>query len=61
MKFVLLVAIALMLSTCITPVDLNPEEPDNILVVDGFITDQEGIFEVTISRLSKFAGTLLRW
>lgn len=58
MKYFLLIAATLVLTTCIIPIDLNPEDPDNILIVDGFITNEQGPFEVVISRLSKFAGTL---
>ncbi len=56
MKYIGFVLIAFVLSTCITPINLDPDEPDPILVIDGFITDQEGVFEVIISRLSRFAS-----
>lgn len=56
MKYIGFVMIAFALSTCITPINLDPDEPDDILVIDGFITDQEGVFEVVISRLSRFAS-----
>ena len=51
------VVLALCLS-CITPVNLDPAEPEDILAVDGFITDQEGPFEIIIQLISRFAGTL---
>ena len=56
MKYFLFLALAFSLSTCITPINLDPDDPDDILVIDGFITDQEGVFEVVISRLTRFAS-----
>ena len=51
------VCILFVLSTCITPVPLDPDEPENdILVMDGFITDQPGQYEVVLSRITKFAS-----
>ena len=56
MKYLGFLLIVFALSTCITPINLDPDDPDNILVIDGFITDQEGVFEVLITRLSRFAS-----
>ena len=45
-----------LLSACITPVDLEPEGFNDILVVNGFITDQPGPHRITLDRLSRFVG-----
>lgn len=59
LKFKLLtIGIGLMLlSTCITPLDVEPSEVDNVLIVQGFINDDFGPHDFRITRLVKFAGT----
>ena len=46
------------LSGCISPVNLDPSTPDRLIAVDGFISDQEGPYEIIIHEISRFAGTL---
>ena len=48
----------LLISRCISPVDITPSDADPILVVEGFITDDFGPHAFRISRLARFAGVL---
>lgn len=50
-------AVITLLSTCITRLDVEPSEVDNVLVVQGFINDDFGPHDFRITRLAKFAGT----
>ncbi len=43
-------------SACISPVDIDTDLKDDILVVEGFITDDFGPHEIAITRVAKFAG-----
>lgn len=49
----------LALASCISPIDVDSELEDNFLVVDGFITDQFGPHEITLSRAAKYGGTVI--
>ena len=46
----------LLLSTCVSPADIEPGEFDPILVVEGFITDDFGPHEIRVTRVTRFAG-----
>ena len=46
------------LTTCITPANLEPGDFNDLLVVNGFITDEPGPHRVRIDRISRFAGVL---
>ena len=50
--------LSMQFTTCITPADIDPIAPENILVVDGFITDQPGPHQIRIERVLSFAGVL---
>lgn len=50
-------AIILLTTTCITPLDVEPSDFDNTLVVQGFINDDFGPHDFRITRVAKFAGT----
>ena len=43
-------------ASCISPANIDPTDPDFILVVDGFITDQPGPHAIRITRVARFAG-----
>ena len=46
----------MLFESCITPANIDPSDPDSILVVDGFITDAPGPHEFRVERVSPFAG-----
>ena len=48
--------ILISLSTCITPLDVEPSQFENYLVVQGFITNDFGPHEIRISRVAQFTG-----
>ena len=45
------------LTTCITPVDIDTELEESLLVVEGFITNEPGPHKIRLSRLAKFGPT----
>lgn len=52
----LLVSSLLLLSSCVSPVDIAPSDPESILVVEGFITDDYGPHAFRITNLARFAS-----
>ena len=48
--------IAAILGGCVSPVDIEPAEFDDYLVVEGFITDDYGPHQIEITRVARFAG-----
>lgn len=53
----LLIGISLtLLSSCITPLDVEPSDFEDLLVVDGFITDDFGPHDFRITQVAKFAS-----
>lgn len=46
------------LTTCITPLDVEPSDFEDFLVVEGFITDDFGPHRIRISRVTEFSGVL---
>ena len=54
----LLVAIlySLLFEACITPLDTDPSDFDDYIVVQGFITDDFGPHRIRISRVAQFSG-----
>ena len=58
LKIITLAVLSILFTTCISPLNLDPGEPDDdILVINGFITDSPGQYEIVLSRVTKFAGT----
>ncbi len=49
--FILLLVIT---SSCITPIDVTIDEEINVLVIDGFITTENGPHEIRVTRSAKF-------
>lgn len=49
-------AILWLCSACISPIDIETELKDDLLVVEGFITDDFGPHEIEVTRVAKFAG-----
>lgn len=45
-------------NSCISPVDIDSDVERDILIVDGIITNKPGPYEIRLSRIAKFAGTL---
>ena len=50
-------ALLLLCTTCITPLEIETDFDGRIMVVDGFITDDFGPHEILLSRVAKFEGT----
>lgn len=48
----------MVLTGCVVPVDFNPIEPRDILIVEGFIDNDFGPHEIEVSFLSTYAGIL---
>ncbi len=46
--------LVLALTTCISPLEYEPDESENVIVVNGYITDQPGPHFVEISRIAPF-------
>ena len=56
MRFVYLVIFLVFLNSCVDPATIDIGESDEILVVSGFITTDEGPHRVELSRTAKFGS-----
>ena len=52
--FKILALFLIITSACITPIDVVIEEEINVLVIDGFITTENGPHDIRITRSAKF-------
>ncbi len=55
-RVLLFVAILLIQSTCLSPLDIEPSDFEDFLVVQGFIDDDFGPHDIRITRVAKFAS-----
>ena len=51
------ISVLILLAGCINPIDIQPSDFENYLVVQGFIDDDYGPHNIRISRVARFAGT----
>ncbi|MEM8938587.1 MAG: DUF4249 domain-containing protein [Bacteroidota bacterium] len=51
-------SLVVLLYGCINPADFSPGDPQDILIVEGFIDNDYGPHEITVSFVTTFAGVL---
>lgn len=56
--FLLALLLASVLGSCVDPFPFDPPLPENILVVDGSITDQQGPVEIRLSTAAAYGNVI---